>query len=197
MNHFAPMVVALDSIQPQPWRNGGGTTRELWTDSWQNTINTTWDIRISVANIASDGLFSVFEGVERWFTVLEGAPLNLIIEGVAQTVKKGDPPICFSGNAKTHCELSNGATSDLNLMTRTAGVMKLIEHGQPWLPKLLQAGLFTAQPGVLEWQDGGVPGIQTINVSAQVLVWFRQAPVKLVFKTNETKELPGWWMAAT
>jgi hypothetical protein len=180
-----------------PWRNGGGTTRELWADTWQNTANIAWDIRISVANIDSNRSFSVFEGVERWFTILAGAPLELTIDGHSQTIAKGDPPIRFDGSVATHCQLGAGSTSDLNLMTRTAGVMKLIESDQPWLPKLLQAGLFTAEPGVLEWQDGGVPGVQTVTVSEQVLVWFRRAPIKMNFKTSDAKKIPGWWMAAT
>ncbi|MFG5407966.1 HutD family protein [Piscinibacter sakaiensis] len=38
----------------QPWRNGGGHTRELWT--WP--ADGPWQARLSVADIAADGPFS-------------------------------------------------------------------------------------------------------------------------------------------
>ena len=60
--------VQLAEIAPQPWRNGGGLTRELlaWPDA------EAWQCRLSVADITRAGPFSAFPGVTRWFAVLEG-----------------------------------------------------------------------------------------------------------------------------
>mgnify|MGYP000415291841 CR=1 FL=1 len=48
-------VVAVERMAPQPWRNGGGFTRELL--AWPSADD--WQLRISVAEIARDGAFSV------------------------------------------------------------------------------------------------------------------------------------------
>ena len=59
-------------VEPQRWRNGAGFTRELL--AWPSAGD--WQLRISVADIDADAGFSVFPGVERWFSVVEGALLK-------------------------------------------------------------------------------------------------------------------------
>ena len=54
-------LVRLDEVNPQPWRNGGGMTRELL--AWPEAER--WRARVSVADIAEDGPFSPFPGVDR------------------------------------------------------------------------------------------------------------------------------------
>jgi len=48
--------IALPNTQPSPWKNGGGTTRELlaWPDPQD------WTLRLSVAQVEADGPFSRF-----------------------------------------------------------------------------------------------------------------------------------------
>ena len=58
---------------PVPWRNSGGVTRELLR--WPDTDNWLW--RISVAEVASDGAFSHFAGVQRWLAILSGTGVRL------------------------------------------------------------------------------------------------------------------------
>mgnify|MGYP003694612933 CR=1 FL=1 len=41
-------------------------------------------MRVSVADVATDGPFSTFAGVDRWFAVLDGAGVVLTIGGKAQ-----------------------------------------------------------------------------------------------------------------
>ena len=67
-------TVRTDDLRPQPWRNGGGTTRELLV----RPAGHTWQVRVSVADVVADGPFSAFPGVSRWFAVIDG-------EGVALT----------------------------------------------------------------------------------------------------------------
>ena len=71
--HDAASRSPWPTTPPQPWRNGGGVTRELlaWPDGGD------WRVRVSVADIDADGPFSAFPGVERWFAVLEGAGVAL------------------------------------------------------------------------------------------------------------------------
>ena len=107
-------IVQLDDVSPTPWRNGGGVTRELacWPDS------TDWVWRMSVAEIAASGPFSRFEGVQRWFAVLAGAGVRLLIDGRAHELGCSSPPLCFNGASPVDCELREGATQDFNLMLR-------------------------------------------------------------------------------
>lgn len=105
-------LVSLAGTAAQAWRNGGGLTRELL--AWPAPH--TWQVRISVADVTAAGPFSTFEGIERWFAVLEGTGVVLRIDGVAQTLVAGDEPIQFSGEVPVDCTLVDGPTRDFNLM---------------------------------------------------------------------------------
>jgi environmental stress-induced protein Ves len=110
-------VVRLADIPATPWRNGGGVTRELamWPDAGD------WAWRMSVADVDKSGPFSKFDGIDRWFAVLEGAGVQLDVAGVPHTVTAGDAPLFFDGSATTACELIAGKTRDFNLMVRRGG----------------------------------------------------------------------------
>lgn len=108
-------LVNLGAVAARPWRNGGGVTRELavWPaegDDW------TW--RMAVAEVAQDGPFSCFPGVDRWFAVLAGDGVRLAIAGQAHALTQRSAPLRFAGEAATDCRLLGGATHDFNLMLR-------------------------------------------------------------------------------
>jgi hypothetical protein len=103
--------VSLFGVPATPWRNGGGVTRELL--AWPSAQD--WRVRISVADIARDGPFSAFPGVERWFAVIEGTGVELRMAGQAKLVPLG-LPLRFEGDVPVHCSLPAGPTRDLNLM---------------------------------------------------------------------------------
>ena len=109
-------IVRLDAVPATPWRNGGGVTRELL--AWPGADD--WRIRMSVADVARDGPFSRFDGVRRWFAVLEGAGVRLGLDGVTHELTQHSAPFEFDGGAQTHCELVAGRTQDFNLMLRGA-----------------------------------------------------------------------------
>ena len=120
-------VVQLHDVKPTPWRNGGGTTRELF--AWPDTQ--AWRWRVSVAEVMQAGPFSSFSGVQRWFAVLEGAGVCLTIDGYLHRLSKSDPPLEFNGSAQTECKLLSGATQDFNLMVRgpaTARMQRVIDN---------------------------------------------------------------------
>jgi environmental stress-induced protein Ves len=105
-------LVALDDAAPQPWRNGGGVTRELL--AWPSASD--WRVRISVADVERAGPFSRFAGIERWFAVLAGEGVLLDVAGAHHRVTRGGTPLRFDGDAAVESELVGGATRDLNLM---------------------------------------------------------------------------------
>lgn len=118
-------LVSLDAAPAQPWRNGGGTTRQLLT--WP--AGQGWAVRMSVADIAADGPFSHFDGIERWFAVLEGAGVELRIGGGAQRLDAGSPALQFDGGAPADCALVDGPTRDFNLMAAPGAARMRRVHG--------------------------------------------------------------------
>ncbi len=115
-------IVQLHDVVPTPWRNGGGTTRELlaWPDA------SAWRWRASVAKVAQDGPFSGFAGVQRWFAVLEGDGVCLTVNGYLHMLSKSDGPLQFDGAAQTSCELLGGTTQDFNLMVQGSARARML-----------------------------------------------------------------------
>jgi uncharacterized protein len=107
-------VVHLVDCPDLPWRNGGGRTRELL--AWPSAAD--WQVRVSVAEIAADGPFSAYPDIDRWFAVLQGAGIVLTLPTGEVTLRVGDAPLAFAGEAAPACRLIGGATRDLNLMLR-------------------------------------------------------------------------------
>ncbi|MEU5897023.1 HutD/Ves family protein [Streptomyces venezuelae] len=91
-----------------PWRNGGGTTREV-------AEGAAW--RVSVADVAGDGPFSHFPETDRVITPVEGEGMLLTVSGTRQRVAPLTP-FAFPGDAPTDCHLPNGPVRNLNVMTR-------------------------------------------------------------------------------
>lgn len=105
-------LVSLLDTPPQAWRNGGGQTRELL--AWPSVAG--WRVRMSVAEVASAGPFSRFDGIERWFAVLEGAGVELMVHGGKHRLTAASEPFRFDGAAAVECALVDGPTRDFNLM---------------------------------------------------------------------------------
>lgn len=107
-------LVHLADVAPSRWRNGAGVTRELL--AWPSAQDWIW--RLSVAEVAQSGLFSRFEGVQRWFAVLHGAGVRLTLGGQTHDLTRSSAPLCFDGGLPVDCQLLDGATQDFNLMLR-------------------------------------------------------------------------------
>ena len=71
--------------------------------------------RLSIADVGQDGGFSAFDGFQRIITVLEGAGIELTVDG------RREPPLgprrayAFRGDAKVDCRLLDGPIRDFNL----------------------------------------------------------------------------------
>lgn len=102
--------IRLDEAFSAPWRNGGGTTRELL--AWPHKED--WNVRVSVAEIAQGGPFSSYPGVTRWFAVLSGPGVKLN----ERSLDGSSPPLRFDGANAVRCDLTEGKTEDFNLMLR-------------------------------------------------------------------------------
>ncbi len=94
-----------------PWRNGGGLTREVAAAAAGG-----W--RVSLAEIASDGPFSAFPGLDRILTVVAGTALELTVGEEPPVRLPALRPYAFPGAAATAGRLPAGPVTALNVMTR-------------------------------------------------------------------------------
>jgi uncharacterized protein len=182
-------TVPLERSLPQPWRNGGGSTQELLT--WPAPDS--WLVRISVARIEQNGPFSRFEGVERWFAVIDGEGVTLRFAETAVALRPGDQPLRFDGAAAPDCELLHDATQDLNLMVRSAsgdGAMRLATACVPWESAASWRAVYTAEEVTLHI-DGRIQAV----LPANTLAWAEHQGQQSWELTGGGDVLRAWWMA--
>lgn len=112
------LLVEFDACRIMPWKNGGGTTREIHAHP-QGAENFDW--RLSIADVASDGAFSRFDGYARSIMLLEGAGMHLVsADGdTPLDIRVDEPfrPVDFDGGAATFCRLLAGPVRDFNIMS--------------------------------------------------------------------------------
>jgi uncharacterized protein len=107
-------ILRASNHQRMPWKNGGGTTTEIWKAA-SPAGETLW--RLSIADVAADGPFSEFPGIDRWIMVISGKGMELAIEGLgANRLDRPFKPLFFPGDAKTECKLIDGPIRDFNFM---------------------------------------------------------------------------------
>jgi len=110
-------VIRNHDLVRVPWKNGGGTTAEVAAFPEGSSFDT-FGWRISMADVASDGPFSVFPGIDRTLIVVEGDGIELDVEGIAYRLDRDSPKLSFSGDDTTAGRLLAGPIRDLNVMTR-------------------------------------------------------------------------------
>ncbi|HEX4767223.1 MAG TPA: HutD family protein [Lichenihabitans sp.] len=114
---FVTRVVCAHDLVRTPWKNGGGTTAEVAAfPPGAGFEDFGW--RISMADVAADGPFSAFGGIDRTLVLIEGAALELDIDGVVHRLDEATPLRSFRGEAATFGRLPAGPIRDLNVMTR-------------------------------------------------------------------------------
>lgn len=107
------------TLTETPWKNGGGTTREI--ASWPaGAAPGDFGWRVSIATIAAAGPFSVFEGVDRTIMLIDGDGVRLRSEdgAIDHPLNVPNLPFAFSGDAAIDCTLFGGESTDFNVMTR-------------------------------------------------------------------------------
>jgi environmental stress-induced protein Ves len=171
-------LITLAEVQAQPWKNGGGLTRELllWPPTPASATASDWQLRISVAEITHSGPFSAYPGIARWFCVLRGAGVALGFDDGPRVLTPDNPPLHFDGALAPGCKLLGGPTLDLNLMARQdAGRAEMgrAVAGVPWASRAPLRACFTLggatlmcgeadpqvlPPGSLWWSDSADTG---------------------------------------
>ena len=184
------VVIEAAQVPAQPWRNGGGQTRELL--AWP--AGDAWQVRVSRADIDRDGPFSAYPLVERWFAVLQGQGVELQFPGRTCTVVAGDEALQFDGASAPGCRLIAGPTQDLNLMLRGAsGQLQRWHGGQCWNTGHALRGLYTTVAG--QWRSAGA----SRDLPAHSLLWSQDGqPGDWSFEPHQP-HLPGsaWWIGCS
>ena len=159
--------IRLQDTPVSPWKNGGGTTQSLVC--WPSPSD--WVFRMSVARIDSDGPFSEFKGIDRWFAVLSGE--GVVLQFPERRVEVGalDVAVQFSGDLPCQCSLTNGPTVDFNLMVQGVSANMARIYRSPYIAK------FKAQTtlAIFVVEAGGRVrmGSQNYELNANSLYWIK------------------------
>lgn len=102
-----------------PWKNGGGETSEIAISPPAATLDAL-DWRVSMAVVSQDGPFSIFPGVDRTLSILDGAGMDLDFGegGGVHAVTAASAPLSFGADRPLYARLRGGTITDLNVMTR-------------------------------------------------------------------------------
>ncbi|KMN30654.1 hypothetical protein VI26_20805 [Chromobacterium sp. LK1] len=152
-------LIRLQDCPPSPWKNGGGSTRQLLIAPADAGLDD-FDYRVSLASVASDGPFSRFDGVDRQLLILQGAGLELQLEGRDRLrLTPGGAPLAFAGETPAQSRLLDGPLTDFNVMTRRGRYRSRLD--KLMLDGALELGssaeltlLLTLEDGARLWQDG-------------------------------------------
>jgi environmental stress-induced protein Ves len=113
-----------------PWKNGRGVTREIAAFPRDAGLDS-FDWRVSMANVTQGGPFSIFPGVDRVLSVLEGT-LDLTFDGGAMlSLTTASEPAAFPGDVAVTARMPSAAVLDLNVMTRRGRIQAKV--GRLWL----------------------------------------------------------------
>lgn len=147
------------SLAATPWKNGGGTTREIVCIPPGAGMDG-FDWRVSIATIAAAGPFSAFAGIDRVIMLLDGTGVRLRSgDGrIDHRLDAAHAPFAFAGDAALDCEMLGGTSIDFNLMARRARlrpglrVLGAVEEIAP-----AESGLLMALRG--RWRLHAVHGV--------------------------------------
>src|SRR5262245_61025011 len=111
-------ILPAENHRRMPWKNGGGVTTEIAVFPAGAGLDD-FEWRLSMANVASDGPFSLFQGVDRTLAVLEGEGIVLAVEGLPEiALTRSSAPFAFAADRPASARLIGGPILDLNVMTR-------------------------------------------------------------------------------
>lgn len=188
---MTPTIARVADVVPTPWKNGGGTTRELL--AWPTA--TDWIVRISVADISASGPFSLFEGVDRWLAVLSGGAVALSTQGLAprRLAASLDELHAFTGDAPTQCDALGEATQDFNIMLRRArGTLRQysLRHRPSLESSRELVAVFAASPVTVRGSDSA-----PCELGAMTLAWWHN-PRRVPLHWRAHGDARGWWLEA-
>ncbi|MCE1237330.1 MAG: HutD family protein [Hyphomicrobiales bacterium] len=109
-------VLRLADLVAEPWKNGRGSTREYLVHPPGAAVDAFfW--RVSRARVDRHCAFSLFPGIDRTLTVVEGDTIDLGFRDRIVRLDRATPPYRFRGEEPILCRIPGEAIEDLNVMT--------------------------------------------------------------------------------
>lgn len=126
----------------QRWANGRGETVEIARADGPGGM--LW--RLSVAQVVEDGAFSLFPGIHRSLTVIEGPGFHLRGEGIDL---RADPlvPVAFSGEVAIRAEGVTAPSRDFNVMVAAGLGWPEVRIGGPAVPAGTLCAVYALETG--------------------------------------------------
>lgn len=181
------------------WKNGGGSTTELWIDPPGADL-ATFDRRLSIATIRESGPFSIYPDIDRTIALLEGA--GMVLDFGAQVQGQGQmrldrpwSPVTFSGDWLAEGRLLGGPCRDFNVMTRrgrwrhTVAIVDFMKEG-----RLQETILLPAAPTLAVYVLAGAARIDGTNAGTHIGTHLATEEMMLVDQAEALRagrETPG------
>ena len=108
-----PPIVRYTELPPQPWKNGKGITRTLFSDATKAAGDWTW--KISIAEITGTQPYSPYPGVRRGQVALGPGAVELVVNG-QQLLLPVEGTIVFDGEDDVSATPESAGFLDLNIM---------------------------------------------------------------------------------
>jgi environmental stress-induced protein Ves len=135
---MAVQIFTAKDFKSMLWKNGGGSTIELYRISSQDEHS--FSFRLSMAAVQSSGAFSIFPGIDRILLLMEGRGFYLEGAETKASLKLETPPISFKGEEVIKYELIDGPCIDFNVMTH-----RKFATSQVFLEKFISKKAFKAE----------------------------------------------------
>ncbi|MEX1024629.1 MAG: HutD family protein [Planctomycetota bacterium] len=163
---------AFDDFELEPWKNGGGTTRELLRHPEVGEL--AW--RVSLASIESDGAFSRFDGLDRSFVPISGAPFTLLHGDACPAAPQAPGRVHrFDGEWPTEAAGIQGRVEALNVLTRRGQWRATIE----WLVQRPGRFALESEHSILLVFDGSITARvsgedEPLALEARTALWLHE-----------------------
>ena len=176
-------ILRSTDFRSMPWKNGGGETTEIVVSPPGASMDD-FDWRVSMARVVSDGPFSIFPGIDRSLTLLEGTGMTLDVVGMGtHHLTAISQPLAFPGDVAVQSRLDAGSILDLNVMTRR-GVCRAVVERFAGSDIVLLSGEATLL--VLVRGGGAMAGAQSLGDGDALLLEPREAAVSFRCAPNVT-----------
>ena len=122
-------IIRYADLQALLWKNGGGVTREIARKEVGGEIE--W--RLSIADVAAEGPFSAFPGMQRILTVIDGPGMLLDRPNLQALAANLFEPVAFAGDEPINGLLPHGPCRDFNVIWNPefASASVTVAKGQP------------------------------------------------------------------
>jgi environmental stress-induced protein Ves len=140
------------------WKNGQGITHEIAREPAAGE-DFLW--RLSIAEVAASGDFSLFPGYQRTITLIEGAGMRLAFaEAPEKSIARRLEPFAFSGDWHCRCTLLAGPVRDFNLMvdrSRARGATEVMSLDRTPQARVIESGWLLVYCAEGNLEAGGFP----------------------------------------